>query len=482
MKTMIRKFRILIATLFALVPLAVATPAQAAGIAPSGGGSVVVGQSFTVRVVASGAEFDSLQGTISVSGPVTVSSFAAGGATWLPGKSPGNGTQFVGIVSPTKSLTVATITLKATKEGKGSVTVSGVKLARNGSYVGDSGGSTSFTVGRAPTPPGGVSVSSTTHPDQNVAYEATTVELQWAAPSNGANGYSYVFDEVADTTPPQEIKTKDTSLKIEGVTVATHYFHIRANNNDGWGATTHFKITVKEPDAKVDPTLMAPQITDVSKSNDFTTDLKSGTVRGFTVSGTGMTAGYVLVLGVEPKDRLPKELLAPLQPKADNAETGATTATTTESEPVRTPLTADPNADGTWSVTVDHPIPSGFYYLVAAGQKEKVLTPPSETAYLELSVAKGGSVKLITEDDLPKPDLTVNILGITFKTSRNMWALIGGVVALVIVSIGLAYILRQYYKRLKNRPGKSRATAPVNNLAGTSPAAEKAASKRFWRG
>jgi hypothetical protein len=251
--------------LVALLPLA--TPsAFAAGISASGGGSKVVGQNFTISVVASGAEFDSLQGTISVSGPISIVSFGAGSATWLPGKSPSNGNQFVGITSPTRSLTVASITLKGTKEGKGSVTVSGVRLARNGSYVGDSGGSASFTIGRAPTPPGTIEISSSTHPDQGTAYAATTLEIAWKAPSNGASGYSYGINEVADTAPEQKVTGTGTSAKYEGLTVGTHYFHIRAQNGDGWGPAAHFKVVIKEPDAKIDSALGLPSIMSVEKN------------------------------------------------------------------------------------------------------------------------------------------------------------------------------------------------------------------------
>jgi len=69
------------------------------GIFATGGGTKTAGQTFTITVAASGATFDSLQGSISISGPVDVVSFTAGSATWLPGKTPSNGGQFVGIVT-----------------------------------------------------------------------------------------------------------------------------------------------------------------------------------------------------------------------------------------------------------------------------------------------------------------------------------------------------------------------------------------------
>jgi hypothetical protein len=418
--------------LVALLPLA--TPsAFAAGISASGGGSKVVGQNFTISVVASGAEFDSLQGTISVSGPISIVSFGAGSATWLPGKSPSNGNQFVGITSPTRSLTVASITLKGTKEGKGSVTVSGVRLARNGSYVGDSGGSASFTIGRAPTPPGTIEISSSTHPDQGTAYAATTLEIAWKAPSNGASGYSYGINEVADTAPEQKVTGTGTSAKYEGLTVGTHYFHIRAQNGDGWGPAAHFKVVIKEPDAKIDSALGLPSIMSVEKTAQFATDIETGTVRGFVVKGAGGISGYTVNLAFSPKDRLPAELFQAIAAKSDTVEAGAIPTPT--STATTTPLMATPAADGAWSVTIDQPIPAGFYRLTVQSQKDKVLSPESTAVSLELSVAAGGSIRLITAADKTAPiDNHVNVLGIKFPSSSAAWLTIAVIILLIAIS------------------------------------------------
>lgn len=435
-----------LASLIAILPLFNGSAWAAAGIFPSGGGSKVVGQSFTVSIKASGAEFDSLQGTISVTGSVSVS-VSAGSATWLPGKSPSNGGQFVGIVNPTSSLTVATLTLKGTKEGSGKVTVSGVSLARNGSYVGTAGGSVSFTVGRAPTPPGQVSVSSTTHPDQETAYEATTVALQWTAPSNGATGYSYTLDETADTTPATTVNTTETSLTLDNITVGVHYFHIRALNSDGWGETTHFKIVIKEPDAKVDTTLSAPTITSVEKTANFQTDLEKGTVSGIVVRGTGGQSGYVTNLIFDPKDRLPVELFQAADTTSDQkveTETGAVTSETPASTTSLTPLQVAPNPDGSWEISFTYPIPSGFYKLVAQNQKDKVLSPESSASYLEVSVANGGTVKFITDKDAAKKGL--EILGVTFKSASQFWFIVSGILILLI-ALAFAGIYFLWWRR-----------------------------------
>lgn len=427
----------LFATALATLPLVTALPALAAGASVSGGGTKTVGQNFTVTVTASGAEFDSLQGMISVSGPVSIVSFAAGGATWLPGKSPKNGGQFVGITTPTSRLTVASITLRGTKEGSGSVSVSGVKLARNGAYVGSSGGSTSFTITRALTPPGGVEVSSSTHPDQNVAYEATTAELSWKAPSNGANGYSVAFDQNPETVPATTISTQATTAKYENLAIGIYYFHVRANNADGWGPTTHFKITVKEPDPKIDDTLAKPTITSIEKLDSFRTDIAAGTVSGFSLKGTTQP-GYVAILSFESKEKLPPALLEPITVSAQKTEGDTATEATPSTPKVvsgvkMTPLMAEPDAAGNWEIPFSAALPTGFYKVTVQGQKEKVLTPNSDPVYLEVSVANGGTAKFITQDDTPKPPTAVNVLGVQFRDKSDLWQTI----ALLLVSLAL---------------------------------------------
>lgn len=389
----------------------------AAGISPSGGTSVQNGQTFTVTVKASGATFDSLQGTISVSGPVSIVSFSAGGATWLPGKSPANNTQFVGIVSPTSSLTVATIKLKGTKEGSGSVSVSGVRLARSGSEVGNSGGSTKFTITRALVMPGAITVSSTTHPDPAVAYEATTVNLTWDKPS-GVTGFSYGIDQAAETVPAATVSSGDTEAKYDNLAIGTHYFHIRALNGDGWGPTTHFKITIKEPDPKVDQTLGKTTISAIRLADVYTNDIENGTIAGIVLEGTTLPE-FATNIALLPKPVLPAE----------------------------TKLTSEVSTDGSWRLQVDAPIPAGFYTVTAQGQKEKVLTPESDKMRIQISVAEGGTIRLVTDADKVRPPKndTVKILGATIKKKTLLWAglALGNVLLLFGVACGTYYYLRR---------------------------------------
>jgi hypothetical protein len=350
------------------------TPIYAAGVSPSSGGSHVAGQTFTVTVTASGVTFDALQGTISVSGPVSVLSFTGGGATWLPGKAPSDGGQFVGIVNPTNSLTVAKITLKGTGAGNGSVSVSGVKLASNGSVVSTNGGSSSFTIQRAPTPPGSVSVTSTSHPDPNQSYTVTSIALAWEKP-NGSSDFSYVLDQNEGTVPPASPLSSTTSISYDGKTIGTYYFHIRAHNGDGFGPTSTFAIHIRDIDPAIDTAQTAATILLISKTPTFATDLTKGTIQGITLSGT-CPSGFILNLTSTPK-----------LTHADGSTFTAPCDTLNE-----------------WHIDITDPIASGFYSFVAQGQKDKVLTPASTAFPTELSLAKGGHIAQITlADAVPTP-------------------------------------------------------------------------------
>lgn len=356
------------------VALSIPTKSLAAGgIYASGGGTKQTGQTFTINVAASGADFDSLQGTISVSGPVDVVSFSAGGATWLPGKSPANGREFVGICSPASSLTVASIKLKAKSVGSGAVSVSGVKLARNGVVTGTGSGNTGFTIERAPDLPDAITVTSTTHPDPNQAYEATTISLSWNKES-GVDGFSYLLDQAENTIPPAKTTDANTSVTYADKAIGTYYFHIRAHNKDGWGNTTNFKINIKEPDAKIDEALPKPSYIEVKQSDTFANDIDEGTVSGIIVSGQTLP-GYTAIITLDPAVVVPE---------------GRT-------------LTSVADDQGNFSLLIDFSIPSGFYKLTVQGQKDKVLTPVSDQIKFEISHANGGSIKLITENDRNKP-------------------------------------------------------------------------------
>lgn len=391
----------------------------AGGVYASGGGKVTVGDSFTVTVTASGATFDSLQGVISVSGPVSVTSFSAGSATWLPGKTPANGGQFVGITSATSSLRVATIKLRATAVGSGAVSVSGVKLASAGALVGDGAGSASYTISKALSLPAGPTVTSSSHPDQNAAYETTSIVLAWTKVA-GVTGFGFLLDQVADTTPAAKADSADITITYPDKAIGTYYFHIRAQNADGWGGATHFKINIKEPDAKIDSTLSKPENIKIEKSSSFEQSLIDGTVTGIIISGT-VEPSYTANITLIPTPTLPEGKI----------------------------LSVESDTSGNFSLLLDYPIVSGFHKLTVQGQKAKVLTPLSDEIIFEISHQKGGNINILTSDDQnpPKPITEsakeINLFGL------NLYSLvaIGGALILLIVLGVILYLRKRRHKR-----------------------------------
>lgn len=347
--------------------------AHAAGVYASGGGNKRVGDTFSVTISASGTTFDSFQGVISVSGNVSVVSISKGNATFLPGKEPSNGGQFVGITTERSSLTIATVKLKATKIGSATVSVSAVKLAYKGSIVGSDGGSTSFKIDRALNTPKAPTVTSSTHPDQNELYTATDIILSWEKES-GVTGYSYAFDQIEGTIPTSKANTTENTVTFTGQAIGTYYFHIKAQNGDGWSGVTHFKISIKEPDARINESLNRPSQITISKTADFVNDVESGTISGISIKGK-TEPSYLANIILDPSPTLP--------------------------EGKSLSITADET--GNFELLIDYPIRSGFYKLTVQGQLVKVLTPISDPIYFEISQAQGGQIHLLTSNDINVP-------------------------------------------------------------------------------
>lgn len=416
-----------IITLLALTTLMFPAKSLAAGgVYASGGGAKTVGDSFTVSVVANGATFNALEGTISVSGPVSITSFSAGGATWVT--PPSNGAHFKGMVIPaTGSLTVATIKLKATGIGNGSVGISSVRLANAGSDVGSGAGGASFSIQKAPDLPGAVKVSSSSHPDPNAAYDATAIALAWNKDS-GVDGFSYLLDQAEKTTPSAKITDANTTVTYPDKAIGTYYFHIRAHKADGFGGTTHFKINIKEPDAKIDTTLNKPSNIKIEKTDKFANSIKDGVVTGITIKGK-TEIGFTANITLTPAPTLPEGKV----------------------------MTAVADESGNFELLLDFPVIAGFHKLTIQGQKEKVLTPISDEILFEISQSKGGTINILTEDDTVQPKsvkAAENVKGIKDNFLSNKNAVFYGAIALFLLILAsiitIMYIRRNRIRHLKD--------------------------------
>ncbi len=365
----------IISTLAFITLLALILPSHvfAAGISVSGGGSKTVGQTFTANIVASGGEFNAFQGKIAVSGPLSVVSFSAGSANWITQPS-ANGS-FSGALLGQKvtSFTVATIKLKATGVGTGSVSVSNVVLKNGSATLGTSGGSASFPIQRALELPGATAVTSTTHPDQAVAYDGTSITLNWTKASN-VTGFAYLLDQVADTTPPSTVIDANTTVTYDGKAIGAYYFHIKAKNSDGWSPVTHFKVTIKEPDPKIQEGLAKPSRIEFTKTDDYINNIEDGTFSGFKIVGI-TEPNFTANLKLDPAITLPE---------------GKT-------------LSVKSDETGKFALLIDFPIKAGRYKLTVQGQNEKILTPESDPTYFEISQKKGGVINVLTADDAKEP-------------------------------------------------------------------------------
>lgn len=376
----------------------------AGGIYASGGGKKTVGETFTVNVTASGATFDTVSGSISVSGPVSVVGFSAGDCTWI-NKPTENGSFNGAFLGQKKdSFTIATIKLKGTSPGNGAVNISGASLKNAGAVVGTGAGSAGFTIEKAPDLPGAPKVSSSSHPDPAAAYEDTTIVLSWEKAS-GVDAFSYLLDQAEKTTPPAKTTDANTTVTYTDQAIGTYYFHIRAHKADGWGGTTHFQINIKEPDAKIDPTLSAPSNIEIKKTSSFINDIQNGTVSGIIISGV-TEIGYTVTLTLTPPPTVPE---------------GKT-------------LTAIADTTGKWEILIDYPIASGFHKLIVQGQKEKVLTPLSDEVVFEISQKEGGIINILTAEDEFAPVKAAETPEKSLTINRNLlFCGIGGVFLIILI-------------------------------------------------
>lgn len=153
---------------------------------------------------------------------------------------------------------ITTITFRA--KGTGPATLS---LGDNSKVLANDGAGTNILTSKTQAtytltlpPPSGPVVTSTTHPDTNVWYNYSAATFKWEPPSSDIVGYSFILDQNPSTIPDKAVNTKITSQSFESLPDGRNYFHLRAQNTDGWGSPTHFLVKIdKTPPAKFTPSL-----------------------------------------------------------------------------------------------------------------------------------------------------------------------------------------------------------------------------------
>lgn len=232
-----------------------------------------VGETFSVGVYASSPEaaMNAASGTITFSkNTLEVVSLSKSGSIfnfWAqePALSKEQGTvQFEGIVvNPGftgASGNLLTVTFKTKAVGDGSLTFSsGAVLANDGrgTNIISSLGSARFNVSvpttgpaasRSTSPetaglPAAPEVTSPTHPDPTAWYAKRDPRFEWLLPT-GVTGVNVLADRDPTTNPGTRSDGLRTSWGYENVEGGVWYFHIRARNERGWGAISHFRFQI----------------------------------------------------------------------------------------------------------------------------------------------------------------------------------------------------------------------------------------------
>lgn len=227
------------------------------------GGTITVG----VYTSTSDAAANAFSGTVSFPTDLleatSVSKSGSVMSLWVsePTYSNSSGTvQFDGIVlNPGytgSSGKIATITFKVKGTGTASLRFSSGAILANdglGTNIYTGGGTASYTLGQATetpkpaepvsTTPGAPTVSSSTHPDSNSWYSANDVTFSWPLPAS-VTGVNVLADHEPTTDPGTRSDGVMSKYTYTDVDDGVWYFHIRLQNEKGWGAVSHFKFQI----------------------------------------------------------------------------------------------------------------------------------------------------------------------------------------------------------------------------------------------
>jgi len=106
------------------------------------------------------------------------------------------------------------------------------------------------------TPPPAPTISSPTHPNENIWYSNDDPTFNWTTPSDpsGIAGYSYALDNSSSTTPDTTIDTTGNTRSYANLANGEWYFHVRARDNAGnWGSADHYRVRIDDTPPVIDP-------------------------------------------------------------------------------------------------------------------------------------------------------------------------------------------------------------------------------------
>lgn len=285
-------FAVFLFSIFSYLPVHAQSGSATLFVAP-GSGSYSVGQTFTISVVASSSdEMNAAEATLSFNpSALSVTGMSKSGSVFTlwteePSYSNSAGSIRFGGGNPSGfsgNSTLLKITFKANAEGATRVSFSdGAVLAADGKGTNILSGMNpgNYTIQAASAPPpannnnnnnnnnnsGGQSsgstpsapeVTSSTHPDQEAWYNATTGEFEWDLPS-GTTSTRLLLSQNEDDVPTVRHAPAIASRTIEDIEDGVWYLHVRLANSAGLGGIATYKIQV-----------------DTEAPNDFNTEVVS---------------------------------------------------------------------------------------------------------------------------------------------------------------------------------------------------------------
>jgi hypothetical protein len=116
------------------------------------------------------------------------------------------------------------------------------------------------------TNPPAPSISSSTHPSENIWYTSDDPSFTWNTPydPSGINGYSYTLTSYS-STPDKSVDTYGNSKNYYNKAEGTYYFNVRARDGAGnWGSADHYRVKID----KYNPP--APSISSSTHPNENT--------------------------------------------------------------------------------------------------------------------------------------------------------------------------------------------------------------------
>jgi hypothetical protein len=162
---------------------------------------------------------------------------------------------------------IVTITFKGKRAGTATITLGSVSILKNdgnGTDIFTGAGSATFTIS-APAPVNPIKptpepeqpeepepakealsapvVYSDTHPKQDSWYANSNPSFYWDK-LNGAEGFSYSFDDQKNTVPDDTIDGTDNKIKYNNTGDGAWYFHVKVLSEGGWSKTYHYRIQI----------------------------------------------------------------------------------------------------------------------------------------------------------------------------------------------------------------------------------------------